>query len=82
MATIQFFGKFADIVGEREAEHKLHEPLSVRELMEQLAEQNPALRDVFAETLMQVAVNDSISSVDHIVSGGDVIAFLPPMSGG
>lgn len=52
-------------------------PASVARL---LGDKNPRLSDLLART--RVAVNAEFSDAETLLSDGDEVAFLPPMSGG
>ncbi len=82
-ARILFLGRLADLAGERERAWPLAGTLSVAELIEALAAEEPALAAALSHASVRVAVNQSIASgAGARVSAGDEIAFLPPVSGG
>lgn len=76
----RFFTSFRDAVGQRELELEVAEGATVAGLLAQLQEEYPKLAG-FGRDLM-VAVNTEYSELDHPLSAGDEVAFIPPVSGG
>ena len=57
--------------------------LSVRALRAQIEGANPAIAQALAEQpRLRVAVNQTLSTFEHMVKPGDEVAFFPPMTGG
>jgi len=72
------FGILKDWLGAAEAMVELPEGATVAELLARLSERRPSafLRGI------AVSVNAEYASQDHILSEGDEVGLLPPVSGG
>jgi molybdopterin converting factor subunit 1 len=80
MIKVLLFGAAADRAGTRETELPVEKDVTLAELWPLLTEQFPGLapmRDTLA-----FAVNDEYARGDAVVSPGDEVAVLPPVSGG
>ncbi|WP_457609600.1 MoaD/ThiS family protein [Lutibacter sp.] len=74
-----FFGITTDLVGESFLHYNLQEKASIKELKEVLKLAYPNLKNIqeFA-----IAVNEEYANDDLILQNGDVVAIIPPVSGG
>jgi len=74
-----FFGVVMDITGQRKAALTLEKEMTIREFQEYLLEKYPGLTDIknFA-----FAVNESYVKEDYKIQDKDVVAIIPPVSGG
>ncbi|RXP44600.1 MoaD/ThiS family protein [Lutibacter sp. HS1-25] len=74
-----FFGITTDLVGENTLQFQLTENASVKELKKALITQFSALKNLndFA-----IAVNEDYVENDFILNNNDVVAIIPPVSGG
>jgi molybdopterin converting factor subunit 1 len=80
MVTVLLFGAAADRAGTRQTELDVEGAATLDDLWPLLAERHPALspmRDTLA-----FAVNGEYARGEDVVSPGDEIAVLPPVSGG
>lgn len=77
---VLFFGRLRDLVGVASEELELDGPVSLRELYQRYAAQQPALATL-ADSVM-VARNEEFAQWSDLVQPGDEVAFLPPVSGG
>lgn len=77
---VLFFGQLKDVTGEAQAALEVPEGTSVEQVFEQYADRFPRLRDLAPNIAM--ALNHEFASPGAVVSNGDEIAFLPPVSGG
>ena len=77
--TIKFFASLKEEVGCDEEELELGSGVSVSDLLEILRETHPVLR---GDEKFLVAVNSVRSMLNQRLAEGDVVALLPPVSGG
>jgi molybdopterin converting factor subunit 1 len=80
MIKVLFFGAAADRAGTRQTEIRAENGATLAEIWPLLAERYPGLapmRDTLA-----FAVNGEYARGEAVVSAGDEIAVLPPVSGG
>jgi sulfur-carrier protein len=76
---ILFFGIVRDIVGENAIELELNKDISVSIFQQILKEKYPGLTDI---KNYAVAVNEEYVSGTYSIQQNDVIAIIPPVSGG
>lgn len=76
---VLFFGITTDLVGENSIKLELNELSSVKSLKNNLTESYPSLKNIndFA-----IAVNEDYASDTIILKEGDIVAVIPPVSGG
>lgn len=78
MTEILFFAQAARWMGRASLELELDRPLSLTELL-----RRPELAPLSAAVSgTRFAVNHEFASLDSLVSPGDEVAVLPPVSGG
>jgi sulfur-carrier protein len=77
---VQFYAQLRDLVGSRDAELELPEGATVRELLEKIFEQRPALRAHDKSIL----IGAGLEFVDrnYQLNSGEEIAIMPPVQGG
>ncbi|MFD2370835.1 molybdenum cofactor biosynthesis protein MoaE [Brevibacillus sp. GCM10020057] len=78
--TILLFAGLAERVHERQIQLTLPEPATVRDLLEAVARQYPALAPLLGSCF--VSVNHEYATPDQAIAPRDEIALLPPVSGG
>jgi molybdopterin synthase catalytic subunit len=78
--TVKLFGSVRESIGEKELAVELAEGATAGELRTRLAERHPVFGD-FGERIA-VSVNFEVSPLATVLSDGDEVAFLPPVSGG
>lgn len=78
--TILLFAGLAERANQREIQLTLPEQATVRDLLQAVAEQHPALSPLLNSCF--VSINHEYAAPDHIISANDEIALLPPVSGG
>lgn len=76
---ILFFARCSEWMGARELELPVEGPVRVLDLVERTARLQPLLDHM---DLLRVAVNHEWSDPSAEVGDDDVVAFLPPLSGG
>lgn len=79
MIHLLFFGITQDIVNQHKLDIKIDKSLTVSELKNHLFEQFPALQKFPTFT---VAVNEHYATDDTLINDKDVVAIIPPVSGG
>ncbi len=78
--TIQAFASAADAIGARERTMDIPQSCSIAQVWARLMESHPDLRTL--ETTMAFAINDQLVASSAILEDGDILALLPPVSGG
>ncbi len=76
---VLLFGAAADAAGTREEEITAN-GVTLRELFSMLTHKYPALGPM--RGTLAFAINNEYASMDEMVSAGDEVAVLPPVSGG
>jgi molybdopterin converting factor subunit 1 len=78
---ILLFAGLAESIGAKEITVPLQgERITVGKLRTLLSERYPAVRDLIEQSM--VAVNEEYISVDSEITAQDVVAIIPPVSGG
>ncbi|MGH3086401.1 MAG: molybdopterin converting factor subunit 1 [Rubrobacteraceae bacterium] len=77
---VLFFGAAADRAGTRETETPIEAGTTLDELWSTLAEKHPDLSPM--RGTLAFAINGEYAGRDAILSPGDEVAVLPPVSGG
>ena len=76
---IQYFAQFREIAGTSSAKIAIETGDTTASVYLRLAEQHGfplGLPDI------RIAVNDEFTTLDHPLSGGEKIVFIPPVAGG
>ncbi|MDP5093819.1 MAG: MoaD/ThiS family protein [Polaribacter sp.] len=76
---ILFFGIAAELVNASEIEFSLSEKATVKECKMELQKLFPKLQNLNSYA---IAVNESYATDDVLLKPGDVLAVIPPVSGG
>jgi molybdopterin converting factor subunit 1 len=77
--TIRLFAVGRDIVGASSVSLPISDGTTVGELLDVLTQQYPALHSIPS---LLIAVNGSYAERSTVVSEGDELALIPPVSGG
>ncbi|MGM9928442.1 MAG: molybdopterin converting factor subunit 1 [Bacillus sp. (in: firmicutes)] len=77
MITILLFAQLQEAIGEKKLLFK-NEGYTIRQLKKIIQQQYPAVE----LNHVMCAINEEYSSDEVMVKDGDVIAFIPPVSGG
>ncbi len=77
--TILLFGILKDIIGENSLELPIKKDTSIINLKAGLLEDYKNLNKY---SNFSVAVNEAYVEADYILKNGDVVALIPPVSGG
>lgn len=78
--TVKLFARLRDIAGSAEFVRDVAAAATVADLWQQLATEFPAMASY--ERSISVAVNADYARRNQVLSDGDEVAFLPPVSGG
>ena len=78
--TVRLFARLRDIAGTAELTRDIAQGATIRSVWRQLAGEYPEL--VNYERSISSAVNADYARMDQVLSEGDEVAFLPPVSGG
>jgi molybdopterin converting factor subunit 1 len=78
--TVRLFARLRDIAGSAEMARDVAPGSTIGAVWQQLVREFPELAGY--ERSISSAVNADYARMDHIVSEGDEVAFLPPVSGG
>jgi len=77
--TLLFFGVTTDLVGMTQTEFETSEGLTVSKFKTKLQEVYPSLAHIESYA---IAVNESYASDDLTLKPNDIVAIIPPVSGG
>ena len=78
--TVRLFARLRDITGAAELTRDIAQGSTIRSVWQQLAGEYPELGKY--ERSISSAVNADYARMDQLLSDGDEVAFLPPVSGG
>jgi len=76
---ILFFGISTDLVGSNSLDFETQENISVQEFKNSLQKQYPQLSQINSYA---IAVNESYATDDTLLKENDMVAIIPPVSGG
>ncbi len=76
---IKLFGIVEEIIGEKEIRISLKENTSILDLKAILLEKYPNLKDIKA---FAFAINETYATDNEILKETDIVAIIPPVSGG
>ena len=78
--TVKFFARLRDIAGSSEMARDVAPGATIGSVWRELANEFPELANY--ERSISSAVNADYAKMDQVLSDGDEVAFLPPVSGG
>ena len=76
---VLFFGISSDLVGEKNISFSLSQNSSVLYFIEQLQRQYPKLSQINSYA---ISVNENYATNETLLKENDVVALIPPVSGG
>jgi molybdopterin converting factor subunit 1 len=74
-----FFGITTDLVGKNSIDFNIEEQATIAKLKEALISKFSELKNI---NEFAIAVNEEYADDDLIIANGDVVAIIPPVSGG
>ena len=77
---VRLFATYREIVGSRGLTWSARDGITLRELVDGIVAKYPRLADHRGSMLL--AVNEDIVSAERVLTDGDEVALLPPVSGG
>jgi MoaD family protein len=77
---VQFYAQLRDLIGARELEVELAEGATVRDLLEKIYAQQPALRSHDKSILIGAGVE--FVDRNYVLKPDEEIAIMPPVQGG
>jgi molybdopterin converting factor subunit 1 len=80
MVTVRLFARAKDLAGADTVRVELTAPATVGDLRRRLAAEHPRLEFLLAHSAF--AVDDEFAAPSLVLSAGQEIALLPPVSGG
>ena len=78
--TVKLFARLRDIAGANELTRDVEPGATIGALWRDLAREFPELANY--ERSISSAVNADYAKMDQVLTDGDEVAFLPPVSGG
>ena len=78
--SVQCFGHYADVFGSDEKDFRLESGATVAELVKQLEAQYSSMSNLAVRC--RFSVNESYTKLETLLQDGDIVAVIPPMSGG
>jgi len=76
---VLFFGITTDLIGKNSMHFQLEDNATIKSLKEVLLTEYSALKNIHE---FAIAVNEEYASDDLKINNGDVVAIIPPVSGG
>lgn len=77
--TLLFFGITTDLIGEQQVNFTLEKELSVASFRELLHDRFPTLTNLDSYA---IAVNEEYANDTDFIKSNDIVAIIPPVSGG
>ena len=77
--TVLLFGIIKDVIGENTLKLDLEKAISVGQLKQDLLKKH---NNLYQYDNFSVAVNEEYADADYILQSNDVVALIPPVSGG
>ena len=74
-----FFGITTDLTGKSSRSFEIKEYSTIKDLINNLISEYPNLKNI---NEFAIAVNEEYANEDVIIKDGDVVAIIPPVSGG
>ena len=78
--TVRLFAGLREMIGEREIRVSLADSATVTDLLARIGEDHPIVRPLL-RTLV-CAIDEEYVTGGHLLKEGDLVALIPPVSGG
>ncbi len=78
--TVLWFANTAELAGGKEQSVEIADDATVGDLRTQLGDGNKRLAEAIAAS--RIAVNEDFADDETVLSDGDTVAMIPPVSGG
>lgn len=78
---VLFHGRLAEAIG-RAIDVDAETGCSVAELRDRLVAEHPAIEQTLRSRYARALIGDRLVHDDHVLSAGETVEFLPPVSGG
>ncbi|AKS66478.1 molybdopterin synthase small subunit [Staphylococcus schleiferi] len=75
---VLYFAEIKELLGQSEETFHFDHPIAVTALKQHLYQNYPAIQG----KKFQVAINEDFAQVDDVIQPNDVVALIPPVSGG
>jgi sulfur-carrier protein len=82
MITVLFFAQLRDQLECESVSVSAEGIGNLTELRARLLEENPGWQPYLSTESLLYAVNQALVKPNHVVSSGDEVAFMPPVTGG
>ena len=77
--SILFFGMATDLAGNQYTSFPLNKSIGLEEFKNMLFEKHPDMKQMHQ---FAIAINEEYADEDAVINPGDIIAIIPPVSGG
>jgi len=82
MITVKFFASLKAIAEKEEEQIEIQSSISMDQLSDIISKTSPKMGDIIRGNKIMISVNQEMADADTVIHDGDVVAFLPPFSGG
>jgi molybdopterin synthase catalytic subunit len=78
--TVRYFASIREVIGQRSEVRDVPESTTAGELLEQIVRDHPAIDGL--RRASRIMLNQAYAEPDQLLSDGDELALIPPVSGG
>ena len=80
LVTVRYFASIREVVGQRSEVREVPDATTAGELLEQIVRDYPAIDGL--RRASRIMLNQEYAELDRLLSDGDELALIPPVSGG